>query len=204
MPGANGARLSVCLLWLVACASSHGQIQASSEADSVVRSWAVMFNIGNDLTIEPFHGAGVAVQHHFSPLFAIRVEVSGGYEISRTDVGGFFSSDNLKVGYYLLSTQLLAYSRARDKLAIFYGMGPIIGYDWHQEQGTAGIRSVLGAEWFARSYLSFHAEYGIDIRYVWKEPDTILFPSHPYYFDSRQYAWSVSTTATKVGVSVHF
>ncbi len=204
MPGASGVHWYLCLLWLVVSPISYGQPQAPSKPDTSFPSWAVVADVGPDFSIHAFQEAGLAAQYNFSRSLAIRVELSGRYEVSRPDGDGGIDPNDLAAGYYLLAAQFLAYTRPTDRRAIFYGAGPIIGYDWKGGKGIAGVESVVGAELFANDWLSFHAEYGIAVTYRWYVQEEPIFISQRIYSESSKHVWTVSTGATRLGASIYF
>jgi hypothetical protein len=142
-------------------------------------SWAVQFSVSDNFSLQSFRGSLLSAKYHLSPRTAIRVGLSADLRASEeSNQSGYRSSyDNQDIR---LVSHYLFYSNLDKAVVLFWGGGPEIGfYRYHTERVSqysgetlssssqsfnAGISACAGAEWFASTWLSLHAEYGLTAR----------------------------------------
>jgi hypothetical protein len=108
---------------------------------------------------------------------------------------------------------------------MFWGMGPsmqffreIIKTDYYDGQRDTsfvlkdedrswgfGGSGVLGVEWFATPYISFHSEYAITLLYEWRKTreDDVSVTSFRKY-TSKNSGFQANTSNVRFGLSLYF
>ncbi|MGE5680733.1 MAG: outer membrane beta-barrel protein [Bacillota bacterium] len=206
--------------------SQSAQTGTEGVSDS---SRALQFQIGSNFTLSSFQGATISSKHHFTKEKALRLGLSiatGSSDQDQTaDRSLGDSLVNISTGkttntsYSIqLSAQYVYYFNPKDKVLIYTGAGPSIGYDYMkrssdldgkspgsypvqsvsrgEEKTTSwspGISGVVGVEWFAAKNISFLAEYGLVCRYFWSNYELKNF-SQTVYPTSQPYMENNSKT----------
>ena len=126
-----------------------------------------------------------------------------------------------------LNVQYLFYPSPGKDVNLFWGVGPIFGFNRTNfndiresvfpnprdatlkrtsKQWSLGVLTGLGAEWFATKSISFLAEYGLSLNYIWsknirtdKQADIIISES-----ENTTESFSISAKSVKFGLSVYF
>ncbi len=70
---------------------------------------------------------------------------------------------------------------------------------------SLGISANLGAEWFATKNISFLAEYGLSLNYIWvKDSRTDKTAGIVVESENKSKIFNLSATSVKFGLSVYF
>ncbi len=174
--------------------------ESSFRSPAEAGAWAMQFRVVNDFQLSSFKGTVLSLKRHSSPGTAIRVGVSGdltlGSSTRETElpVPATVESPIEEEREYFslnLNAQRLKYTRPAERLSLFWGIGPAVGFtredqeltryseDWTpigestvnstSTQWSAGLGASLGVEWFATRHLGLHAEYGLAAIYSWTD-----------------------------------
>lgn len=125
-----------------------------------------------------------------------------------------------------LNVQYLFYPSPEKEINLFLGVGPMVGFnrsnsETGSERGTPnsvestsqrtskrwslGISANLGAEWFATKNISFLAEYGLSLNYIWvKDSRTDKTAGIVTEAENKSKILNLSATTVKFGLSVYF
>lgn len=125
-----------------------------------------------------------------------------------------------------LNVQYLFYPSPEKEINLFLGVGPMVGFnrsnsETGSERGTPnpvestsqrtskrwslGISANLGAEWFATKNISFLAEYGLSLNYIWvKDSRTDKTAGIVTEAENKSKILNLSATSVKFGLSVYF
>ncbi len=125
-----------------------------------------------------------------------------------------------------LNVQYLFYPSPEKEINFFFGVGPMIGFnrsnsETGSERGiqnpvestsqrtskrwSLGISANLGAEWFATKNISFLAEYGLSLNYIWvKDSRTDKTAGIVVESENKSKIFNLSATSVKFGLSVYF
>ncbi len=125
-----------------------------------------------------------------------------------------------------LNVQYLFYPSPEKEINLFLGVGPMIGFNRsNSETGSEretpnpvestskrtskrwslGISANLGAEWFATKSISFLAEYGLSLNYIWsKDSRTDSTTGIVIESENKSKFFNLSATSVTFGLSVYF
>lgn len=151
------------------------------------------------------------------------------------DTLGFQQGDiqNSKDFGFSIIMQYLSYVNTQNEVLLFWGTGPVIQYSKSSMEGTTnsnyvvqssqqiqsndnhswgiGASGVLGVEWFAAKSFSLHAEYGINLLYIWSESESSSQISYQpsnqrynYVSSGNNKGWVFNASSVKLGLSVYF
>jgi opacity protein-like surface antigen len=153
-------------------------------------AWAVQFGIGDNFRLTNFQGSSFAIKRHVAERNAVRVIADVGFGTSNTDSDEASGTSRREVDNDFASGDLNVlfqrYINPDDDVAIYWGAGPIVGFEWSDDvirnvqilSGEAatseredrdfsiGLAGVLGAEFFVIERISLHAEYTVSSRYI--------------------------------------
>jgi hypothetical protein len=172
-------RLSSFLLLLLVPMVTAAQASGPAEGDTTLihpslaaGSWALQFGVSQNFTLQAFEGSVISGQYHFTRSTALRVGVDGSFSHSKRGDPSEYSSKSLD---FDLRVEYLVYLNPDRDVLFYVGGGPAFEYRFYRNQDSrsstsskyltygAGVR--VGAEWFAVSWLSLHAEYGVRAGY---------------------------------------
>jgi len=197
-----------------------GASDARGEENSLTAgSWALQFQIQNNLTLGNFDGLGIALKRHLSGGSALRGGVnfttSGSSQELRPDSVQTRADSDLRGVRAAL--HYVWYPRPQADVNLFMGIGPAFGYLSNDSLNSAsgrerssetsewqvGAHGILGAEWFATRSLGIHAEYEIAYQYASSEA-TVSTGTPETKVTRNTDRWSFGTSAVRFGLSVYF
>jgi hypothetical protein len=184
--------------WNLSVAQEVGTSATNRSHSLFDGSRALQFRITNDFVLYDFQGAALSAKKHFSGNSAIRLGADLFFDFSTEDVDSrIFSSDTInytsdaeiRVQRVMLELQYIHYVSAERKMKFFWGTGPTmlfnreitdtdyydsrfdISHELKNEDKSWGLggSGILGVEWFATSYISFHTEYMLTVLYEWRK-----------------------------------
>jgi hypothetical protein len=158
--------------------------------------WALQFRIDDNFTLSSFQGALISLKHHRSAKSAFRLGVNLNLRAFEDD-GWFVTTRNDTIisegraDHYestqsiQLDFQYVRYPNPNSRLNLFIGIGPLVSFGQHHRDAVSasrrretklttwgvGASGQLGVEWFAITRISFHAEYGFEVEYLWTEAE---------------------------------
>ncbi|MCF6270541.1 MAG: porin family protein [Melioribacteraceae bacterium] len=192
--------------------------------------WALQFQIDRYFTLSDFQGGTISSKYHFSNNSAVRFGVTLGYEAMDREI---YSKDiytdttliedykgDLSSTTIRLALQYLHYLEMNNSVSAFLGAGvnyamtprteDIKEYRVEEvEHSSYGLDLVMGVEWFVRSNIGIHAEYGAGFGYSNSE---YTYKRVSRYSDNNEMNSAYSKTSgfrlyenrVKFGVSVYF
>ncbi|MDA3860891.1 MAG: outer membrane beta-barrel protein [Melioribacteraceae bacterium] len=218
----------ILILFFTLSVSSFAQAEKEQKND-LSGKYALQFQIDHYFTLSNFQGGTISGKYHCNNNSALRFGVTLGYEardieLGSTDVrsdttiiedfNGEISSSTIQ-----LSIQYLYYFEINNSIAPFLGVGvnylmqpdteDIIDYRISKyEQSGYGIDFLIGVEWFVRTNIGIHAEYGAGFGYNSYEYSSER-PS--YYVENemnknydKSSGFELSSNYVKFGVSIYF
>jgi Outer membrane protein beta-barrel domain len=187
--------------YLIFCFFLFTQLHAQADTESDTTkinsleqgSWSVQFRISNNFTLSSFSGDNISIKYHISANNALRFGLSvNGYDrlLDSNQENGSARKDDGKTNDFsiLLRPHYLYYPVTNKNVAIFFGGGPYIYYDYNKSNTDRtyniadtlfytendyrkttryylGISIFAGVEIFILDNLSLHAEYGSVLYY---------------------------------------
>ena len=163
--------------------------------------WALQFQIDRYFTLSDFQGGTISGKYHFSNSSALRFGVTLGYEAKDVNIySKEVYSDTTEIEEYdgdissstiQLNLQYLHYLEVQNSISAYFGAGiyylmspeseNITDYRIYDfERSSYGLNLLIGVEWFVRSNIGIHAEYGVGFGYT-NYKDSYERPS--YYSD---------------------
>ena len=174
--------------------SAHSQsVPDSIKTPSRIGIWSLQFEIDNNFTLKDFQGMTISTKWHHMEKQAIRfgVSLSGNYgnrdrnyihEPGLRVKDEYDNRSDVNLLTFDLLTQYLWYTSPLQRIYLFYGCGPMIGYqtssiqsetglftndtllsnyveDKSAKMWRAGVNLVVGVEWFVTQSISLLAEY---------------------------------------------
>ena len=125
-----------------------------------------------------------------------------------------------------LSVQYVVYPSPAKEVNLFLGVGPMVGFNRRKsktdsergipnpvestsqmtsKQWSIGVSAILGAEWFATKSISFLAEYGLSLNYIWlKDSRKDSTAGVVTESENKSKFFNLSATSVKFGLSVYF
>lgn len=199
-------------------------------------AWAMQFRVSDNFQLGSFKGSVLSVKRHSSPSTAIQVGVSGDLSLrssseAQEDTNSGYpthlTDDREEDRYSLfLNAQRLKYTKPAERLSLFWGIGPTVGFSRTDEERTsdiesqspgeieqtlvfnswsAGLGASLGVEWFATRHLGIHAEYGFVAIYRWTDGTwTSLSSDRMTTRTNDSDSFNVRDTGVLVGLSAYF
>jgi hypothetical protein len=149
-------------------------------------AWALLFQIDDNFTIDPFQGAVISVKRHYSDRSALRLGLGLAFDmdeisstISEMDTVKATSKSDGSSQFFRVDLQYVRYANPTAPVKLLFGGGPLVSFSNSDDERTtgtgsdtvestawvAGITGLVGVEWFAASRISLHAEYGMELTY---------------------------------------
>jgi len=225
------------LLFLI-CLNAAAAAQGDRRDNSIKKGvWALQFQITNNFTLSSFDGSVLSAKYHLSKTRALRLGLGVDLVLVDSDdrvvdtradtLSAEFSeeADSDRWGFEL-NLQYLFYPIPDGNIHLFFGAGPLLGYDRVDSEITrssidsfselltatnktsswsVGVSSVLGVEWFAAKQISILAEYGLSLRYQWIESSRMnVANDRTLTHDEERDTFTVNASAVRFGLSVYF
>jgi hypothetical protein len=212
---------------------SAGEVAKSSHS-LYDGSKALQFRVTNNFTLNNFQGASLSAKKHISDNSAIRLGIDLFFDISTQDEDSrvFYIDTTITTSDAEGNTQRLAlelqyirYVSTDKKIKFYWGTGPSIRFnnevvetDYHDSYNDIsrklkdedkswglGASGVLGAEWFATSFISFHTEYMTTLLYEWRKvrEDDALFDNYSH-ISTESSGFQVYASDVRFGLSLYF
>lgn len=181
--------------------------QAQSESDTTARDHPPAFQKGGwglqyeatslDGALSGFKGSLFSGRYHFSGRQALRVGIGVNASTQDEEEVDEFRRDTLAMDRseqrsegdlrdYALSVEYVHYVRPTNRLFVYAGVGPRVGYDKFRQEETipdevrsrsaktvleqtiyrVGLTGALGVEWFVHPHISLSVEYPIAVEYI--------------------------------------
>jgi opacity protein-like surface antigen len=188
-------------------------------------SKSLQFRIGNDFSLTNFDGLSFSGKKHYSDKSAIRlgldVSASITHSESRNQVSNT-SSNNYDRQELKLNALYIHYPKPGGIFKFYWGIGPSFGFyrsyrnGWSSSNGlertkdtesrwSIGGLMALGAEWFANSNLSIHAEYNIFAYYSqYNDTRRTISGDTSTYNKWKSYSGYIEPENVNFGLSVYF
>lgn len=218
----------ISILFFIFTLNSFAQTDKEQKID-LSGKYALQFQIDRYFTLSDFQGGTISAKYHFNNNSALRFGITLGYEdmdveISSKDV----RQDTTYIEDYsgeesnnviVLTLQYLHYLEVQNSISAFWGVGfnyslrpistDIPDYRIITEDYSAyGLDLLMGVEWFVRSNIGIHAEYGMGFGYTSSE-NSYERPS--YYSDTEMNKDYQKTSgielynhSAKFGLSIYF
>jgi len=196
--------------------------QEDERANSLAAgSWALMFGIDSNFTLEPFEGGSLSLKRHFSDKSALRAGIDFGFGSSESNTETTLASEAIQDTYsFALEGLYQRYTSPGRTINFYWGAGGYGGYTDRTSEATAdstlnrdtstaynlGATGVLGVEFFASRAIGLHAEYRGSVGYRWSE--SASFRQRPGMPDLESHrdssGWTVGGTWVRFGLSAYF
>ena len=177
-----------CIYVMISCFSPifAQDSTAALHSRSIEHPWALEFGISSYLTLGQFQGSMISLSRYVSTNQKIRLGISPRFS-SHSSITSYFPPETLSGSYTSsftdgsvgISAQYLSYEAPDDNFSLFLAIGPILRIDWSRYDGShprymysVGLLGSGGVEWFATKKISLHAEYGLDVNYLWNKQET--------------------------------
>ena len=184
-------------------------------------AWALQFRISGDFRLSSFQGTVLSLKHHRSSKSAFRLGLGFDFYVSEesrvstqtdTIIAGSEEKFDQNRQSIQLEFQYLRYPNPGPRLSYFVGVGPLIGFNRRYDQTSSvlaeetttwlvGASGQFGVEWFATRSISFHAEYGAQITYLWLNREEV-WSDHVRNVDANR--WDISARSLLFGLSAYF
>jgi hypothetical protein len=210
--------LWIIVLGIISCFSFAFAQDTTSlvSTDIQHRPWTLEFGVSSNFTLTSFQGTAISLGRYISNHEKIRFGANISMTTQRADyesmyydsLGGAYTDNNASStinGSVKLSLQYLSYETPFENIAIYFGVGPTVGYSYSRYnasypisfQYSLGVVGSFGAEWFFSKKLSLHAEYGLDATYIWSKYNSGSSTNTVKSFN-------VGGQSVLFGLSVHF
>jgi len=187
--------------------------QAQSEQDTTARDHPPAFQKGGwglqyeatslDGGLSGFQGSLFSGRYHFSPRQALRVGISVNVLTRDEEEVDELRRDTLAMDRveqrserdfrdYALSVEYVHYLRPTDRLFVYAGVGPRVGYNTSRQEQTipdqgesrsekdvvertiyrVGLTGALGVEWFVHPHISLSVEYPFGVEYINRDEES--------------------------------
>lgn len=193
----------VCLLALLhpvplAQAQSEGDTTAHARPPAFQKGgWGLQYEATSlDGALSGFQGSLFSGRYHLSGRQALRVGISVNVSTEDGERVDEWRSDTLATNRverseqdfqdYALSAEYVHYVRPADRLFVYAGVGPRVGYNRSRQERTIpdqqgardekyveerttyriGLTGALGVEWFVHSHISLSVEYPLAVEYI--------------------------------------
>lgn len=193
-------------------------------------AWALQFGIADNFRLTSYEGGFFSVKRHFSDRSALRAMVDGGFSTSDSGSGSTSSTYHSEAEYDQwdigLNVIYQRYLNPGADVAVYFGVGPSVSYESSTRKNTSvrvgtdstavttsdqntsrvGGMFVFGAEFFATSSISLHAEYNGSLRYSSSESTS----ETKYYNNTRRKSgndsdgWTAGAGSVRFGLSAYF
>jgi len=220
--------LLISILFLTFTLNSFAQ--TDKEQIDLTGKWALQFQIDRYFTLSSFQGGTISAKYHLNNNSALRFGVTLGYESKDIDLyEKDVYSDTTEINEYSgeissstiqLAIQYLQYLEMNNSISAFIG----IGFNYTMQPQSEDIKDylimendfygygvdlLLGTEWFVRSNIGLHAEYGIGFGYTSHE---YSYERPSYYSDDNEMnkdsenlsGFELYNNYVKFGVSIYF
>jgi hypothetical protein len=197
---------------------------------------ALQFQISSNFTLRSFQGSVISYKRNFSKRSALRFGLSLSTTFRSDERTDYFSPlDSIQSSRdvnddlfsMIVRCQYVRQSPKKLNTTIFYGAGPLIGYEYNRTKSDqnnynsesiynnevntwrVGISFVLGAEWFIRKNMSLLAEYGLDALYEWRNDDSTARQhtssgENKSVSERKSKIYHIGASSVKFGLSVYF
>lgn len=203
--------------------------QAEEKPIELTGKWALQFQIDHYFTLSDFQGGTISAKYHINNNSAVRFGITLGYEAMDVEI---YSKDIRQDTTYIedysgeesnsviiLTLQYLHYLEIQNSISAFLGAGfnyslrpystDIPDYRIiNEDYSKYGLDILMGVEWFVRSNIGIHAEYGMGFGYNSYE-STYERPS--YYSDTdmdkdyhKTSGFELYNHSAKFGLSIYF
>jgi hypothetical protein len=166
---------------LVMATGAYGKVR--TEESLRPGSWSLLFEVERDFQLGAYEGFMLSCKRHSSESTALRLGLTFGLmsqsqDLNRETGGNTSGPTDLSASSFefCLTALYIFYPSKIGRMNPFIGLGPSVGYELDDvsESGyalSAGCRGALGVEWFATDNISFVAEYGLSLNYVYRDSD---------------------------------
>ncbi len=192
--------------------------------------WALLFQVGPDVSLSSFDGATVSAKKHLAADRALRFGVTASVDFSSDEEelnreegqqeNEVTTETDRNRQFFAVSGQYLKYAFVDRPITLYYGAGPEVGFsrlsqemslDQARERTATrtaievGVLGVLGAEWFVRSDLSLSAEYRSAL-YVERSSDEAENSdgTDAVRQERRRVSYGLSPRGVRAGLSLYF
>lgn len=165
--------------------------QAKQFDNKTFQKWAMQFEINQNFDLNSFEGSTLSLKRMSSPAKAWRLGLdldagtANGDDITVFDDSLTNTSDVDNDHYSIaISIHRVTNTNPDSKISFFYGYGPFGGYSYTKTGNriiattgnstgqitksrtwSAGLRGIMGVEWFFAKNMSLLAEYGSSVSY---------------------------------------
>lgn len=228
------AAVLVLLNWNLTLAQKPNTSSTNRSHSLYDGSKALQFRITDNFVLNSFQGAAISGKKHISANSAFRLGADLFFNFSTADSkNSIFSGDttvfthnsDTNIQRIILDLQYIRYVSTERKIKFFWGTGPtmrfyrgIIETDYNDSQidtsfvlknedkswGLGGS-GLLGVEWFATSYISFHTEYTFTLLYEWRKTrDDDISGVNLFQSTSKNSGFQAYATNVRFGLSLYF
>jgi hypothetical protein len=195
-------------------------------------SWAVQFEITDELGLIPFDDMIVSLKRHLTRSTALRLGMHFGfsyrdetreYEASGAPVATSDRTSEQNTQSLLLKPAWIHYFNPGSTFNLFAGTGPLFSYsrtrsetkyanhdlDSYQRVWGIGLFGIGGAEWFITKTISLHMEYCLSGAFYrrYQEESRTYFSEDDYDYDRqvmRGDEWRFDGVDVMLGLSFYF
>jgi hypothetical protein len=200
--------------------------QEDERANSLTAgSWALMFGISENFTLDPFTGGSLSVKRHFSDKSALRAGIDFGVGSSENTAENTATTPvqqtrNNDHRAFQLEGLYQRYTSPGRPINFYWGAGAYGGYSSRTREAlvdstftrnettsySVGATGLLGVEFFAARAIGIHAEYRGNLGYSWSESVAKRERPGATPGDLRidAYGWSFGGGYLRFGLSAYF
>jgi hypothetical protein len=228
------AAVLVLLNWNLSLAQQPNTSSTNRSHSLFDGSKALQFRITDNFVLNSFQGAALSGKKHISANSAFRLGADLFFNFSSAESGSrVYSSDTTVTTYdsdinaqrIILELQYIRYVSTDRKIKFFWGTGPTVRFnraitetDYYESWSDTSIvlkdedkswglggSGVLGIEWFARSDISFHAEYAVALLYEWRETRDEEFSGIEFrQISTKNSGFQAYASSVRFGLSLYF
>ncbi|MBI5476938.1 MAG: hypothetical protein HY964_09420 [Ignavibacteriales bacterium] len=172
--------------------------------------WALQYTVGYDLSLQSWALGQLCAKKQVSNNSAIRTVI--GLRTKIEDGNYSYRNHEYEIN---ISGLYQYYSNPASLIKFYYGAGPILSYSWRKKEDplssyqklykgnsiSAGIRGILGVEWFVNKSISFLAESSSSVQYSWQRDEYIEYSSAR---NNTRKSFTISDVGSRLGISLYF
>jgi hypothetical protein len=169
--------------------------------------WALEFGTTGLLNFTTYNSVDISFKRMCTDLSAWRI---GGTIYANYTPGNYTS----RLGQYALQFQYMRYTSNSDEILFYYGIGPILGYSYsenddtyssgHGQSYSAGLVGMVGVEWFATKAISANLEYRLSGIYTRIHNSAFEAGYPPGNYDYWDSGWSLTDRGISLGANIYF